>query len=62
MSKHSAQIAFLLSACLALTGCGSGIPDPTDSLREFVAAAFDRAAIPCSNRARPKSPLAPSIG
>lgn len=50
MSRQLAQISFLLSACLMAPGCGAGITDPTDSLREFAAAAFDKAA--ADNRLR----------
>ncbi|HEV7223316.1 MAG TPA: hypothetical protein VGN42_11490 [Pirellulales bacterium] len=57
MSRHSAQIAFVLLACLASTGCGGGLPDPTDSLREFAAAAFNRAA--ADNRLRAEFDLEP---
>jgi hypothetical protein len=50
MSRQSAQTAVLLSACLLATGCGPSVPDPTDSLREFVAVAFGKAA--ADNRLR----------
>jgi hypothetical protein len=44
MSLRYLPIAIIVAACLGSTGCGKSVPDPTDALRAFAAAAFARAS------------------
>lgn len=44
MNEQRILFALAAAACLLAAGCGESAPDPADSLREFAAAAFARAA------------------
>lgn len=44
MNEPRFRFALAAAACLLAAGCGETAPDPADSLREFAAAAFARAA------------------